>query len=217
MTEPGQPSRESRAAKGMRRTACDVGTGCGTVPAMEMDGGSAPVPVGLDADVPPQEAWAEAADRGRDAGSDGRVRRATGTKMGPAHLPVALLQQLIDAARDGYPNEACGILVGVRTAAEGGPATRFEPMRNAAASPYRYYLGPTDLLRVVEIEDAGEQLWGIFHSHVGSPAEPSATDIGLAQYPDALSVICSLAGEVPTVRAWSIRDGVVREVTLSVG
>ena len=54
-----------------------------------------------------------------------------------------------------------------------------------------------------------------------SAARPSPTDIGLAFYPDALYVLCSLAeaeadpatGE-PGVRAWRIVDGEVFEVAL---
>jgi proteasome lid subunit RPN8/RPN11 len=136
----------------------------------------------------------------------------------PVALPAALLQELIDHARAGYPNEACGIVVGDAPAGTGGNAVRFQPMVNAAASPSRYLLDPQEQLTVMTaIEDAGEEVWGIFHSHVRSPAEPSPTDIGLAFYPDALYLICSLAEDLPAVRAWSIRDGRVTEVPLLIG
>jgi len=58
--------------------------------------------------------------------------------------------------------------------------------------------------------------WGIVHSHVASPAVPSATDVGLAYFPDSLYLVCSLMDEMPTVRAWSIRDGEIAEVQLAV-
>ena len=45
---------------------------------------------------------------------------------------------------------------------------------------------------------------------------PSATDVGLAYYPDSLYLICSLAEAAPVVRAWSIRNDTVLEVPLSV-
>ena len=96
-----------------------------------------------------------------------------------------------------------------------GQPTRFLGLRNAAASPYRYLIDPDEQLRVMlQIDDADEVVWGIVHSHVASPPEPSATDVGLAAYPDALYLICSLAGATPVVRAWSIRDGAVSEVVL---
>ena len=58
-------------------------------------------------------------------------------------------------------------------------------------------------------------VWGIVHSHVASKAEPSATDVGLAAYPDALYLICSLATDPPVVRAWLIDAGRVSEVVLN--
>src|SRR5688572_12873216 len=115
------------------------------------------------------------------------------------------------------PNEACGLLVGETYAGDGGSPTRYVSLRNAAESPYRYMIDPQDQLRVwLELEDAGEVPWAIVHSHVASAAVPSATDVGLAFFPESLYVICSLAGEMPALRAWSIRDGAVSEVPLAV-
>ena len=92
------------------------------------------------------------------------------------------------------------------------------PLRNPLASPYRYAIDPDDLLRLtIETDDADEVFWAIVHSHVASVAEPSATDVGLAFYPDSLYVICSLAEwDQPAVRAWSVIDGAVTEVQLAV-
>ena len=134
-----------------------------------------------------------------------------------AQIPAALLQELIDWARAGYPHEACGIVAGDAAASLGGRPTRFHGLRNAAASAYRYEIDPQEQLdTILAIDDAGEVVWGIVHSHVASPAEPSATDIGLAFYPDSLYLICSLAGDIPIVRAWSIIEGRPEEVSLRV-
>ncbi len=141
-----------------------------------------------------------------------------------AALPAQVRDAMVAHARAGYPNEACGIVVGDRPAAEGGRALRFEPTRNAVASPYRYEVHPDDLLRLtLQTEDADEVFWAIVHSHVRSAARPSPTDIGAARYPDALYILVSLSeaaadpatGE-PSVRAWRIVDGVVFEVALRV-
>lgn len=136
-----------------------------------------------------------------------------------AHLSASQLQELIDWARAGYPHEACGVLAGDRLAEDGGRPTEFHALRNAANSPYRYELEPEEQLRVqLAIEDSGQVVWGIFHSHVATPAEPSPTDVGLAFYPDSLYLICSLADETaPEVRAWTIRDGLVTEVPVGIG
>jgi proteasome lid subunit RPN8/RPN11 len=135
-----------------------------------------------------------------------------------------MVQALIDHARAGVPNEACGLIVGDRPPVDGGRALRWEPVRNAAASPYRYEIHPDDLYRLtVATDDADEVFWGIVHSHTHTPAVPSPTDIGLAFYPDALYILVSLADDeadlgtgLPSVRAWRIVDGEVHEVALDV-
>ena len=139
-------------------------------------------------------------------------------------MPATLVQALIDHARAGYPNEACGLVIGDRPAADGGRPLRFEATANKAASPYRYEIDPDDLYRLsVATDDADETFWAIVHSHTHTPAVPSPTDIGLAFYPDALYVLVSLADDqadpgtgTPSVRAWRIRDGAVHEVALDV-
>lgn len=135
-----------------------------------------------------------------------------------APIPAVLLQEVIDTLRAGVPNEACGILVSDRYWAEGGVALRWIGMRNAAESPYRYMIDPQEQFKVwTQLDDADEVVWGIVHSHVASEAKPSQTDVGLAFYPDSLYVVCSLTEfELPTVRAWSIVDGAVSEVSLLV-
>lgn len=134
-----------------------------------------------------------------------------------ASISAQLVQAVIDAARDGVPNEACGLLVSHAYSADGGAPERYVSLTNAAESPYRYLIDPQEQLRVwLELEDAGEVPWAIVHSHVESVAVPSATDVGLAFFPDSLYVICSLAPEMPSVRAWSIVDSAVTEVPLAV-
>ena len=138
-------------------------------------------------------------------------------------LPDGIRAAIRAHARQDYPNEACGIVIGTAAPAAGGRAVRFEPTRNAAASPLRYEIDSADLFRLTfAADDADEVFWAIVHSHVRSPARPSPTDIGLALYPDALYLLVSLAesdvepvtGE-PGIRAWRIVDGEVFEVELS--
>ena len=134
-----------------------------------------------------------------------------------AKIPARLLQQIIDAARAALPNEAVGLIVGTRNLAAGDVPTRFVGLRNAAESPYRYSIEPSEQLTAwLAVEANHEVVWAIFHSHPSSPAVPSATDIELAFFPDSAYLICSLAGDVPVVRAWSIREGHVHEVSLAV-
>jgi proteasome lid subunit RPN8/RPN11 len=146
---------------------------------------------------------------------------------GPAavDLPGEIRAAIIEHAQAEDPNEACGLIIGDRPAAEGGVALRYQPTRNKAASPYRYEIHPDDLYRLtVAADDADETFWAIVHSHTHTPAVPSPTDIGLAFYPDALYVLVSLDPDEadavrgsPGVRAWRILDGAVHEVAVTGG
>jgi proteasome lid subunit RPN8/RPN11 len=122
-----------------------------------------------------------------------------------------MVGEMVAHARAEAPNECCGMIGG-----RDGSATSIHRARNAEESPLRYVIHPTDQLRIMEeIEARGEELAAIYHSHTGSPAYPSQTDINLAEnWPDPLYVICSLADREPEVRAFAIRDGEVEEVTL---
>jgi proteasome lid subunit RPN8/RPN11 len=95
--------------------------------------------------------------------------------------------------------------------AQDGRATAYHPARNADASPYVYTVHPDDLVRIVlGIEDQGEDLVAIFHSHTHTPAEPSPTDRRQAMYPDAIYLLASLtdadAKPMQALRAWRIHD-----------
>jgi proteasome lid subunit RPN8/RPN11 len=133
-------------------------------------------------------------------------------------IPASVAEQMVVHARAELPNEACGLLSGSLAT---GMATAFHPARNSEASPLRYNVHPEDLVRIVfAIEDAGEDLVGIFHSHTRSPAVPSATDRRTAMYPSVFYVLTTLADPLApparTLRAWRIHGGQTFEVPLSV-
>ena len=134
-------------------------------------------------------------------------------------IPSSVADELLEHARAEVPNEACGLLAGNLAS---GRATAFHPARNEEASPLRYNVHPDDLVRIVfGIEDAGQDLVGIFHSHTHTPAVPSPTDLRSAQYPDAFYVLATLsdldAGPDDALRAWRIIGGASSEVPLVIG
>jgi [CysO sulfur-carrier protein]-S-L-cysteine hydrolase len=124
-----------------------------------------------------------------------------------------LLDEIVSHARAEAPNECCGLVGGTD-----GRATTVYRARNEFEDPRRYNVHPQDLFRITrEIEERGEELAAIYHSHTMSDAYPSQTDINLAaNWPDPLYLICSLAGSGPAVRAYTIRDGAVAEAELVV-
>jgi proteasome lid subunit RPN8/RPN11 len=84
-------------------------------------------------------------------------------------VPGAVREALVAHARAEDPNEACGLVV-----LRDGVAIRYEPGRNAAASPYRFELEADPELWF--LEDDGYEL-AVVHSHLSSPARPSRTDV----------------------------------------
>jgi proteasome lid subunit RPN8/RPN11 len=71
------------------------------------------------------------------------------------------------------------------------------------------------------MDDRGEDLVAIYHSHPSSQAYPSPTDRaesvddrGAQRFPGAIYVLVSLMGE-PEVRAYRIKDDAVTELVLS--
>jgi proteasome lid subunit RPN8/RPN11 len=127
-------------------------------------------------------------------------------------IPRSIYEELVEHARAEAPNECCGLIGG-----QNGEARTLYRARNAEASPLRYNLDPQDQFRIMsEMEERGEELSAIYHSHTASPAYPSQTDINLAAYPDALYLIVSLAEDEEPLRAFRIQDGEVSEVDLAI-
>jgi proteasome lid subunit RPN8/RPN11 len=127
-------------------------------------------------------------------------------------IPRSLCDELLAHASEESPNECCGLIGG-----NDGVAKTVYRARNAEASPLRYNLDPQDQFRIMtEMDDKGEELSGIYHSHTASPAYPSQTDINLAAYPGVLYLIVSLADGEEPLRGYRIEDGTVDEVELQV-
>lgn len=124
-----------------------------------------------------------------------------------------LYDQIVAHARADAPNECCGIV-----AAEDGRAARVYPATNKFASPLRFEIEETDLLRIWrEIDAADWEVGAVYHSHTRTPPEPSQTDVnGAARWPGTLWIIVGLADSEPQVRTWRIVDGQVSEAELVV-
>jgi proteasome lid subunit RPN8/RPN11 len=153
-------------------------------------------------------------------------------------FPEPLRDELLVHAREGDPEEVCGILAGrdgrvervfrVNNTADtvgadsGVFRDRTSGVATAGRKPVHYYMDPKDQLRVYnEIDDLGLDVIGYYHSHTHTEAKPSPTDIRLATDLSPYYVLVSLVDQ-PAVRAWRItksdaldENGELTEVTLS--
>jgi len=109
----------------------------------------------------------------------------------------------------GYPNEACGALLG---RAEDGvhEVTEFRGMRNTVEDrPWdRYALDPLEQLRVQkEVEAKGLEIIGFAHSHPDHPPIPSRFDADHAWSFYSYLVASVQKGKFAEARSWRLDDG----------
>lgn len=116
-----------------------------------------------------------------------------------------LIDEIINHALRDKPIEACGYVAGVD-----GEVKRLFPMRNVDASEEHFSFDPAEQFEAFKCAQSdGLRLIGCYHSHPETPARPSEEDIRLA-YDSTLSyLIVSLAGEIPILKSFKIKDGVV--------
>lgn len=128
-------------------------------------------------------------------------------------LEAAHLEQMIAHARREAPNEVGGLLIGHARRVE-----RVLAMRNVESSAVAFRLDAEEQYRAfIEMEDAGEELVGIYHSHPRSRAYPSPTDVRMSYSPEVYVVVVSLREpDYPTVRAFKIRDETITEYPIAV-
>lgn len=125
-------------------------------------------------------------------------------------ITAEVVEQIVAHARRDHPDEACGVVAGP---AGSDRPERFVPMANAARSPTFYEFDSGDLLRLYRDLDArGEEPVVIYHSHTGTEAYPSRTDVSLAAEPGAHYLLVSTRDpEQAEVRSFRIVDGTVSE------
>jgi proteasome lid subunit RPN8/RPN11 len=124
-----------------------------------------------------------------------------------------LYEQMIEHAREEAPNECCGMIAG-----RDGEVVKVYRATNVERSHLRFMIDPKEQLRIDrEIEAAGLELTGIYHSHTRTEPRPSETDMIFAKlWPGVLWVIVGLANGEPDVRTWRIDDGQAAEAALVV-
>ncbi|HKF83964.1 MAG TPA: M67 family metallopeptidase [Solirubrobacterales bacterium] len=129
-------------------------------------------------------------------------------------ISQALIDEMVAHARGDLPNECCGMIGG-----RDGVASSVVRVENAAASPLRYEMDPQGQFDALKsIEDGGDELLGIYHSHTRSAAYPSQTDVNEAvMWPEQVYVIVSLEDEeAPDVKAYDLAEMKIADVDLDV-
>ena len=121
------------------------------------------------------------------------------------------LDAMIEHALEDAPVECCGLL-----GANDGEVVSVHRAKNTEASPYRFSIDPRETLKIERSIDAeGASLAGVYHSHTGSEARPSPTDIRQMSAlfgPPAFHFVIGVADrDKPVARVFYIEDGAATE------
>ncbi|MDO8844565.1 MAG: M67 family metallopeptidase [Methylicorpusculum sp.] len=127
-------------------------------------------------------------------------------------IPRKITNQLLHLAQLSPDAEICGLISSYQ-----GMAHQCYPIANAAEHPAdKFLMEPGQQINAMQnIREKGEELFAIYHSHPKAPAQPSATDLAMAAYPDTLNLIISLNTKgVLEMRGYRIIEQQAREVPL---
>ena len=125
-----------------------------------------------------------------------------------ADSTVTLGRDVVDAilahARAAAPNECCGLLLG-----RGEDIVEAVRARNIADEPAtRFLIDPDDHFAARRTaRTRGLEVVGFYHSHLGSPPEPSERDLAEFSYPGHLYLIVSLSSEPAEIGLFRFDSG----------
>ncbi len=130
-------------------------------------------------------------------------------------IPAEMVDAIVAHARADHPDEACGIIAGPTGT---DVPTRLVPMTNAERSPTFYRFDSGEQLRLYrKWTPLDEEVVVVYHSHTGTEAYPSRTDISYAGEPQAHYVLVSTRDpETHEFRSYRIVDGVVTEESVEI-
>lgn len=123
-----------------------------------------------------------------------------GTPPTVLHLRPSHWREMRGHVSSEYPLEACGLIGGL-----GARSKIVIPVSNVAASDVRFRMDPEEQIKaMLQIEQAGLSLIGIYHSHPAGPSGPSATDYREAAYPEAAYLVWFREGDHWSCEAYDL-------------
>lgn len=110
-------------------------------------------------------------------------------------IPRQLLKRIVDEAEAAWPDECCGLVAGHALPSGALVVTRAEASANLVEGDQkrRFELDPKvrfDLMR--ELRGGPDRVLGLYHSHPGHPAQPSARDLEDAWEPELVWIVTSV-------------------------
>lgn len=111
-------------------------------------------------------------------------------------------------AREGYPHEVCGIIMGhFNDSANMAIEVRRAANLNKERAHDRYEMDPKDILKAErEGRDNGVEIIGYYHSHPDHPDRPSEFDRERAWPAYSYLIASVMGGKDVTTRSWVINE-----------
>jgi proteasome lid subunit RPN8/RPN11 len=117
-------------------------------------------------------------------------------------IPQDCYDSMLAQALAELPHECCGVLAGV-IEGDVGRVTRWYALVNELDSPTEYFAEVRSLIAAhKDMHQRGIDVLATFHSHPTSEPVPSKKDLAANYSEDTVSLIVSLLGGSPVVKAW---------------
>lgn len=128
------------------------------------------------------------------------------------------IDTILTQLQANYPAEGCGFLSGSCSPSGVGRVKELYPITNVLFSATAFLMEPGAMVQaLLDMEQKGETLLAIYHSHPHGAAALSATDIAETTYPEAAHLIVSLLDwSRPQWRAYRVRNRQGYEIPLEI-
>jgi len=130
-----------------------------------------------------------------------------GFGKGGLHVVRSVYEEMLVHARETYPHECCGVLVGsVHKDTRVMVSHRVENTNTERAAD-RYTISPAEL-NIIDKQSRveGMEILGFYHSHPDHPDRPSEYDREFAHPGYSYVIISVEKGEVASVKCWRVYD-----------
>lgn len=124
------------------------------------------------------------------------------------HISRSVYEEILRHAKEAYPNECCGVLVGANY---GGERKIFESHRatnvNTDRAHDRYIIDPNEFNLIDKMaRSCSMDVMGFYHSHPDHPDKPSVTDREWGQTGYSYVIIAVQGGNDTSMRSWMIDE-----------
>ena|SRR5688572_784855 len=129
-------------------------------------------------------------------------------RMSIVRIAAATLHDIAAHAAAAYPEECCGVLLGVDAGDERVISSAIAVQNERADERTRRYVIEADTILLAEAtaRELGVEIVGFYHSHPDHPAEPSTFDRDHSWPWYTYIIVPSRRDGAGTARAWRLQD-----------